>query len=119
MNTNGLLSFGTAVSVFSSDPFPVMGPGLVAPFWADVDTRGTGEVYYRETNDTLLLSNVTLEIRRDFENFTDFTPTTLFIATWDEVGYFDNNTDLVSSKLNEFLILKKVISFFSLLIVVI
>ena len=95
MNTNGLLSFGTAVPVFSSDPFPVMGPGLIAPFWADVDTRGSGEVYYRETNNSNLLGNVTLEIQSAFVDFADFTPTSLFIATWVEVGYFDNNTDLV------------------------
>ena len=100
MNTNGLLSFGMPLSVFESssqDPFPVTGPPLVAPFWADVDTRGTGEVYYRETNDTSLLSNVTLDIQSAFVDFINFTPTSLFIATWDEVGYFNSNTDLVKS----------------------
>ena len=23
---------------------------IIAPYWADVDTRGTGSVYYRETS---------------------------------------------------------------------
>ena len=90
-----VLSFGMAVPEYSSDPFPVMGPPLIAPFWADVDTRGTGEIYYKETNDSSLLDSTTLEFLKAFDNFS---PTSLFVATWDGVGYFDNNTDLVGMR---------------------
>jgi len=34
-------------------------------------------------------------IRGAFEGADEFVPTTLFIATWKSVGYFDRNTDQV------------------------
>jgi nidogen-like len=82
VNNNGNLSFGSYFSTFSSTGFPVAGYPMIAPFWADVDTRNTasGMVYQK-----LLDSNG------------DSSVDTL-VVTWDQVGYFGSHAD----KLNTF-----------------
>ena len=96
MNNNGLLSFGAGIGQFTPDGFP-LGDGrrVIAPFWGDVDTRGTGTVWYRETTDTSLLLRARNEVRTAFVNQMSFEPERLFIATWDHVGYYNSHTDLV------------------------
>ena len=96
MNNIGLLSFGAGRGQFTLDGFP-LGDGrfIIVPFWGDVDTRGTGTVWYRETTDTSLLLQARNEIRAAFVDQMSFEPETLFIATWDHVGYFYRHTDLV------------------------
>jgi len=69
---------------------------LVAPFWADVDITGTGDIYYRQTTDRSLLARATREIRAAFPEYHHNDITNLFIATWHSVGYFRGNTDKVS-----------------------
>jgi len=71
---------------------------IIAPFWADVDTTGTGTVYYRETSDPSLLSRAANEIQSTVA--ASFMPSHLFIATWDAVGYYMNRTDKVIYKYN-------------------
>ena len=68
---------------------------MVAPFWADVDTRGTGNVWYRESLDAALIARANNEIATAFPAQIPFTASDLFIATWDGVGYFDSKTDKV------------------------
>ena len=100
MNNNGDISFTTAVSSFTPDPFPLSGDlELIAPYWADVDTTGTGVVWYRQTGDSVLLNRARDDIRAAFTAL-DFTPSYLFIATWDHVGYFSSHTDKVYPKLD-------------------
>ena len=69
-----------------------MDTALIAVFWTDVDTRGSGEVFYRQTNDSHSVANATENIREAFEDADEFVPTTLFIATWKSVSYYDRNT---------------------------
>ena len=52
-------------------------------------------MFYRQTNDSHSVANATENIREAFEDADRFVPTTLFIATWKSVGYFDRNTDQV------------------------
>ncbi|MFD2787998.1 nidogen-like domain-containing protein [Hymenobacter rubripertinctus] len=68
INTNGNLSFGTPVSQYSADGFPINTP-MVAGFWADVDTRpsGSGSIWYKIFPDRL-------------------------VVTWNRVGYYQSNT---------------------------
>lgn len=75
INNNGNISFGSAYSTFSSNSFPDPSFVMIAPFWGDVDTRGTasGLVYFKKT-------------------------ATSMIVKWSNVGYFDSYTD----KLNDF-----------------
>lgn len=70
INNNGNVSFGTNYSIFSAVPFPSPTYTMVAPFWADVDTRGTGSgyVYYKLTSNYL-------------------------IVQWDSVGYYNEYYD--------------------------
>ena len=100
MNNNGIISFNGAIGQFTSEPFPLNledGRMIIAPYWADVDTRGTGRIWYRETMDETLLTQARNEIRGSFISQMGFQPTMLFIATWDHVGYYSRHTDLVSS----------------------
>ena len=71
---------------------------LIAAFWGDVDTRGTGTVWYQRSTDNALLNRASMDIRNAFptQAAAGFTATDLFIATWDRVGYFNSHTDLVS-----------------------
>lgn len=68
INNNGNVSFGTSYGTFSASAFPSASYVMVAPFWGDVDTRGTGSVYYK------------------------ITPTAIYI-NWVAVGYFSQHTD--------------------------
>ncbi len=67
INTNGNLTFGQSVAQFSPDGFPYAVP-MIAPFWADVDTRNTacGDAAYKL-----------------FPNY--------MIVTWENVGWFSQN----------------------------
>lgn len=104
MNNNGIISFGLPESAFNPQAFPLptrlSAIPLIAPYWADVDTRGTGRVWFRETNKPELLSRARDDIlRRDpliFPQVNRFDPSSLLIATWDHVGYYDMNTDKVT-----------------------
>jgi len=73
INNNGNISFGSTYSTFSANPFPDPSFVMVAPFWADVDTRGTGEVWYK--------------IMPGYA-----------IIRWHNVGYYSSQTD----KINDF-----------------
>lgn len=69
INNNGNLSFQQAFGTFTSTGFPNATNRMVAPFWADVDTRGNGgQVWYKVT------------------------PTALYV-NWVGVGYFNQQTD--------------------------
>ena len=65
----------------------------MAPYWANVDTRGTGQIFYRQSTDPSLLARATSEIQLVSKNVTI---TNLFIATWDAVGYYSRKTDKVN-----------------------
>ncbi|KAJ6610750.1 hypothetical protein lerEdw1_015226 [Lerista edwardsae] len=98
VNNNGVVSFGQPVSQFTPDPFPLTdGRAFVAPFWADVDNRITGEVYYRQTRDKQLLQRATADINACFPG-ERFTATWVFVATWDQVAFYGS----LSSKVNTF-----------------
>ena len=74
INNNGNITFNGAMATFSASAFPSVINSIVAPFWADVDTRnGNGQVVYK------------------------ITPTAVFI-NWENVGYFNVHGD----KLNTF-----------------
>ena len=68
---------------------------FIYAFSADVDTTGIGHVFYRETTDPSLLYSATEDIQYTFPDVGAINLTSLFIATWFYVGYFDNNVDRV------------------------
>jgi hypothetical protein len=71
INNNGNISFDGAYSTFTANSFPDPTYKMIAPFWADVDTRGplSGLVYYKATASSLII-------------------------IWDHVGYFSNHDSL-------------------------
>lgn len=77
------------VSQYTPDAFP-LGDNrrLLAPFWADVDTRNGGDVFYRETTDPNLLQQASNDVTATFVDQRKFKATWLFIATWYEVAFY-------------------------------
>jgi gliding motility-associated-like protein len=75
INNNGNVSFGASYGTFTANSFPDPTFIMVAPFWADVDTRaaGSGLVYYKLTS-------------------------TALIVRWQTVGYYS----IYDDKLNDF-----------------
>jgi|GEM_PF-6390122 len=72
INNNGNISFLQAFGSFSSTGFPTTNNVMIAPFWADVDTRGSGQVLYKVT-------------------------ATAMYVNWVDVGYFSSQSDKVNN----------------------
>ena len=94
MNNHGDLTFNLSFTGYIPETFPITGIPMIAPFWADVDTTGTGYVWYRTTNDMALISKAMHDIPYNLSG-SQFNPLWLFIATWDHVGYHSSHTDKV------------------------
>ena len=79
--------------------FPIEGIAI-APFWGDVDTSfGAGKIDFGESRNPMDLERMQSQIRSTFPNEgSAFNPEYVFIATWDNVGFYDQRTDLVSVK---------------------
>ena len=90
VNNNGDITFDGPLGSFTSSPFPLSNNRqMIAPYWADVDTRRGGRVWYREaSSDAALLMRARNEIRTSLVSQMNFQPTFLFIATWESVAYF-------------------------------
>ncbi|MCC6841383.1 MAG: gliding motility-associated C-terminal domain-containing protein [Flavobacteriales bacterium] len=73
VNNNGNVSFVTPFGTYSSAAFPNTQFKMVAPFWADVDTRNNGgTVKYKLTSNALYVN-------------------------WTDVGYYSQQTDKLNS----------------------
>lgn len=93
VNSNGLVSFNNEIRSFSNELFPLDYPALSA-FYANIDLRGSGQVYYRETADQRTLSQADRLIGRFYPKFQEqFRASSVFIATWYRVGYFKRMAD--------------------------
>ena len=98
MNTNGVLSFRSSFANLPLISFPLVDPLefdsiFIAPYLGDVDTRGAGEIYYRGSTDSGVIDSVQENVGRFFsEESRGFVPSYAFVATWDRVGSFSNNT---------------------------
>ena len=93
-----MVSFESGVAAFFATPFPLNSTqGMVAVYWTDVDARpnGSGIVWYRETADVTLRRQFREEIQSAFPTQRIFNPISLFIATWDHVGYYSRRFDKV------------------------
>ena len=98
INSNGIISFAVSYNKLYPEPFLINGKYFIAPYWADVDTRGTGDIYFKTTTDDCLLSLAREIIQRGTCQVTEvsrFKPKWLLIVTWYQVGYYKQNTDLV------------------------
>ncbi|KAK9891601.1 hypothetical protein WA026_015561 [Henosepilachna vigintioctopunctata] len=96
VNNNGLLSFQTEIPNFLNLEFPLDYPAI-APFYSNVDTTNAGTVSYYETENPALLQRATENIHDQFLHHGDFQGTSLFIATWEAVGYHDKMSDKLNT----------------------
>ena len=87
INNNGNVTFDGAFSTFTPFAFPSSARPMIAPFFADVDTRNRGHA----GPGTNLVWHKSID--SDNNGSAD-----LFVVTWDTVGYFGNQVD----KLNTF-----------------
>ena len=88
-----MISFLRQVSQYKPDPFPLGSDRrLIAPFWADVDTRKGGVVYYRETQDLAIRTRVSEEIRRYFVRQRRFSAKWVLIVSWLNVARFGGSS---------------------------
>lgn len=98
---NGAISFVSGLGAYTGQAFPTIGlPPMIAPYWADVDTRATGggTVWYRTTQDAAFLKTISTDIGSSFLGTGTFNATFAQVVTWDHVGYYNFHTD----KLNTF-----------------
>ena len=73
VNNNGNISFRGALSTYTPSPFPITDQPMIAPWWADVDTRGGGQP---------TRNDVCFAVQSG-----------LIVVTWDRVGYFASHDD--------------------------
>ena len=86
----------SAFSDHNPRAFPISGnERIIAPYWADADTTGIGQILYRQTKNPALLARATDEIRAAFPTSQNENLTSLLIVTWDSVGYYNRGTDKV------------------------
>lgn len=93
MNNNGIISFLKEVSQFTPVAFPISKDRrVVAAFWADVDNRRAGDVYYRESTEQPILERASRDIAQYFPEFPGFSAQWVFIATWYRVTFFGGSS---------------------------
>lgn len=95
VNEDGILSFLTDIPMFLNLQFPLDYP-VIAPFYSNVDTSGSGSVFYHESESAADLAKAAERVRRSFSSST-FQPTALFVVTWERVGYFNQGTDKLNT----------------------
>ncbi len=72
VNNNGNVTFDQALSTFTPSSLLAIAQVIIAPFWADVDTRGIGSVTYGQD---IVEGHAA------------------FAVNWSNVGYFSSHTD--------------------------
>ena len=85
----------TEIPSYFNIEFPLDYP-IIAILYSDVDCRGSGTIWYRSVNDANLLQRAKNEVQVSFASARNFNPTELFIATWDQVGYYEEKTNKVN-----------------------
>ena len=86
VTTDGGTSFGENIP-YTTQVFPLGGDNyLAAAFWADIDTSIAGNVWFRQSTAPELLTRASNDVQQGFPLLPRFTPTHLFIATWDGVS---------------------------------
>ena len=96
INDNGIISFNSRYNVRTPLSLPLSGTQqIIAPYWADVDTSGTGQIFYRQSTDPSLLARASREIQEAFPSSKISVITNLLIATWVDVGYYYQKVDKV------------------------
>ena len=98
INTNGVLSFrspfipsGYVPQRFSLSDVNIT---MIVPFLDNLGIRRFGNVFYRTTFNATLLQRAHDQLQELFPSSGNFTPTTLFIVTWDRVTEYEGATEV-------------------------
>jgi hypothetical protein len=94
VNTNGNITFSMGEASYTPSPFPIAGNPMIAPYWADVDTRGSrfcdaahpdgdGRATYRYAGDCVSARGDASSIWWHLD-----AAGRRVIVTWDRVGYY-------------------------------
>ncbi|KAK6179468.1 hypothetical protein SNE40_011821 [Patella caerulea] len=93
INDDGVISFITPLDIFdvqgtwtsNTKPF-------ICSYCTDINVQNGGDVFYHLRTDTTTISNITSDLRQYQEINSDYNPEWVFVATWDRVKSFGNNT---------------------------
>ena len=108
MSANGIVEFlneppancEETLNHVVNDSFPIRDHTFVAVFYGDVDVGSEGKGGSINYNEPVVTNNKSLEMAREqiqtSTEYKDFEPTYLIVATWDKVGYYKEQNDLVS-----------------------
>lgn len=88
-----MLTFAAGISYYS--PHLLLNVITIAPFWDDIDTTTAGHIFLRFSIEESLVEEVGNNISNAFD--VRFSPTVLFIVTWNEVAPLSGSGTLVSS----------------------
>ena len=95
MNTNGVLSLGRSFTDYSSGGSnfdSVFSPPIIAPFWDDVNINNGGTINYRQDFGSSIADQVQQDIINTlFPDVGSFSPSLVFVATWDRVEAFSSS----------------------------
>nr|XP_056707120.1 nidogen-2 [Euleptes europaea] len=94
VGTNGIISTQDfpRETQYVDDDFPTDFPAI-APFLADIDTSfGRGQIYYRQDDTQEVLDQAAQLIRAGFPSAAGFVPHHVFVATWENVGAYEEVT---------------------------
>ena len=110
VHNNGVVSLNEPPGHFLDEPFPLDNYTLIAPFYGDVDTREAGTVWFTDpvTKNKTMLLKAQEDIHSAFPDSKQFSPTYLIVATWDHVGYYEEQDDKVHKMLNRLCTITKV-----------
>lgn len=86
---------------FFNIAFPLDDP-VIAPLYTHVDTRASGTIYWAETDSPEVIARAGGMIRSTFKDALDFEPTHVFLTTWLDVGYYNENNDKVNVRFFSF-----------------
>lgn len=65
----------------------------IAPFLSDIDTSGgRGKIYYRLDESREVLDQAVQFVQAGFPSATSFAPSQAFVATWENVGAYEEVT---------------------------
>lgn len=99
ISNNGIITFSGLSGSYSEKPYPrKLDTQIIAPFYGDVDTRGSGTLSYRvTTSEPDLFSTVDDLVHQAFAKEAAFASRHVTVATWNEVGYYDTASDLLNT----------------------
>ena len=92
---NGHITFATSNPIVYTSAYFNNNNALIVPWYADVDARTIGNIYYRDAgSNTSLLRRAQNDVRRYISTQSSFKSNFLFIATWSNVTHYNRGSQV-------------------------